>query len=68
MARDPNRIPEVFNALHEYWAKNPDLRLGQILSNAAGDLGYRSLGGVADPFYLEDERFVEWLKAHTDDS
>ena len=31
--RDPARIPKVLAALHAFWEKNPDLRLGQIISN-----------------------------------
>lgn len=33
--RDPKRIPKVLAALGELWAANPDLRLGQIMGNAA---------------------------------
>ena len=31
--RDPNRIPEVLQALSTYWYQHPDLRLGQLLGN-----------------------------------
>ena len=48
--RDPGRIPEVLNALWAYWIKHPDLRLGQIVSNASSQ--HRS---DPDPYYLEDE-------------
>ena len=34
MSRDAKRIPEIIAALGELWAANPDLRLGQIISNA----------------------------------
>ena len=44
--RDPSRIDIVLSALRAYWLANPDLRLGQIVVNAAG-------GG--DPFSVEDE-------------
>lgn len=30
--RDPDRIPELLEALGKYWAAHPDLRLGQILA------------------------------------
>ena len=33
--RDPSRIPKVLAALGELWLANPDLRLGQIMGNAA---------------------------------
>lgn len=32
--RNPDRIDGVLAALRSYWMKNPDLRLGQIISNA----------------------------------
>ena len=44
--RDPARIDIVLAALRAYWTANPDLRLGQIVVNAAS-------GG--DPFSVEDE-------------
>jgi len=31
--RDPNRVPELLEALRSYWTAHPDLRLGQILGN-----------------------------------
>lgn len=31
--RDPNRIAIILAALNEYWMKNPDLRLGQMVAN-----------------------------------
>jgi uncharacterized protein YihD (DUF1040 family) len=34
MSREAKRIPEVLAALGELWMANPDLRLGQIMSNA----------------------------------
>ena len=45
--REPSRIPIILEKLRIYWEANPDLRLGQIISNAA------SMKGV-DPFYIED--------------
>lgn len=47
--RDPERIPRILEELAIYWEKNPDLRLGQIVSNIA------SLNKVADVFHLEDD-------------
>lgn len=48
--RDPTRIPKVLKLLHIYWQANPDLRLGQLLSNA----------GVNH--HTEDDRLVEYLQ------
>jgi len=51
--RDPARIPLVLEALRIYWEQNPDLRLGQIVSNLAPfDTAL---------FYLEDATLLRWL-------
>lgn len=49
--RNPNRIKPVLAAIEAYWMQNPDLRLGQIVCNAAG----------GDPFYTEDSALVAGL-------
>ncbi len=43
--RDPARINRVLNKVRAAWADRPDLRLGQILINLAGN---------DDLFQLED--------------
>ena len=58
--RDPNRIPKVLVALAEVWYLNPDLRLGQLVCNAAS-----MLGTGQDPFYTEDDKMLEGLQKHT---
>ena len=55
--RNPERIPEVLKELEEFWKQNPDLRLGQIISN----LSYESMRNN-DPFYMEDDDLLELLK------
>ena len=50
--RDPKRIPRMLILLWKIWEKHPDLRLGQIVSNVTP-------GPDPDPFYLEDEDFME---------
>lgn len=50
---------ELLNTLEEYWDNNPNLRLGQILSNASIDINHQR-----DPFYVSDKAFMEWLKDH----
>ena len=35
--RDPARIPVVIAALARLWAKQPDLRLYQLMENLGGD-------------------------------
>lgn len=51
--RDPSRIIKVLNEVNDFWVKHPDMRLGQIISNASSKL---NLG--ADPYYMEDEALV----------
>lgn len=53
--RDPARIDRVLAAIREAWMLQPDTRLGQLLHNAAHDVG----DGV-DVFYVEDDY---WLTA-----
>ena len=57
--RDPKRIKTIIKKLEEYWSKNPDLRLGQIIANCV-----RAHDGRlnCDPFYIEDEDLVDGLK------
>lgn len=56
MARDPERIETVLEELEDYWSDNPDLRLGQILSNISQKKGYK------DSFYIEDSELIEELQ------
>ena len=52
--RDPNRIPEVLARIERVWRRFPDLRLGQLISNAV----------YCDPFHIEDERLVDLLERY----
>jgi hypothetical protein len=45
--RDPNRIPRIIKKLEKAWLKNPDYRLGQLISNLLGP-------GPHDVFFTED--------------
>ena len=54
--RDKKRIELILNEIGFYWKRNPDLRLGQILSNMSVEAGMSS-----DPFYLEDDRLLNVL-------
>jgi hypothetical protein len=49
--RNPHRIPYVLAAIGDSWAESPDLRLGQVVANAAD----------GDPYQLEDDELVERL-------
>ena len=75
--RDIERINETLDWLEEYWRENRDLRLGQILSDAAASTGNHwhctecrrgNPGSIPDPFYMEDGELVEYLKRQTGDS
>jgi uncharacterized protein YihD (DUF1040 family) len=54
--RDPARINVVLDKLREVWGRNPDLRLAQLILNAAG-----AVGPCSDFFYLEDEVLLHGL-------
>ena len=61
--RDPNRIPVVLEELEEYWRKNPDLRLTQLMWNLFSD-GMSTAG-----FYnLEEDAVLQTLKEENEDS
>ena len=51
--RDPSRIDATLEAIEVYWKENPDLRLMQLLLNAATTI---------DPYYLEDEALLTLLR------
>ena len=52
--RDILRIERILDALWEYWTEHPDLRLGQIISNATPVR--------QDVFYLSDDHLEKWLE------
>lgn len=56
--RDPQRIDDVLLAIGEVWAKNPDLRLGQLLINAV-----RPARPCPEVFSIEDRDLVRRLRA-----
>jgi uncharacterized protein YihD (DUF1040 family) len=57
--RDPARIDAVLAEVRRVWEAEPDLRLGQLICNAA-----RVHTGTPDPFNLEDDKLVDALRAH----
>ena len=57
--RDPNRIPNFMYELGDIWQKElPDWRFGQLMYNFMADYG--------DPFYLEEDKFLEKFKEYVD--
>ena len=61
--RDRNRIPSTIASLRAYWEARPELRVGQIIANAAQYKGHD------DAFYIEDAELIEtiagpWMAFH----
>ncbi len=52
--RNPERIKELLNLIEDFWTKNPDLRLVQIISLITKN--------DTAPFYIEDEILIDNLK------
>ena len=55
--RDPKRIERILNLLRAYWSQNPDLRLGQLITNFAHTDAI---------FYTEDALFEAELRKSVD--
>ena len=53
--RDPNRIYKFCNELAAIWAKVPDWRFGQLISNISGSYD-------KDIFFPEDDEFLQFMK------
>jgi len=49
-------IDDIIEAVQDYWIDNPQLRLGQLLSNISFDLG------TDDPFHMADEVLLDRLR------
>lgn len=54
--RDKKRLSPLLQRLEVAWNKAPDLRLGQLISNAAAKLRR------GDPFYIEDEELISEIE------
>ena len=55
--RDPKRIPITMSDIMHQWGKFPDLRLGQLISNAMNGCG-------CNLFYIEDDELVKRIQEH----
>jgi uncharacterized protein YihD (DUF1040 family) len=53
--RDPLRIPKILALLDEYWHLYPDMRLGQILENAASEL-------KRPTYHMEDDELIQLME------
>ena len=62
--RDPNRIPGYAQRLAAAWAKVPDWRLSQLLTNIT--LDYINKYDI-EPFYMEDEQFLTYIENYVEE-
>lgn len=54
--RDPKRIKKFCDELARIWeSQAPDWRFGQLIVNVCGG---------SDPFFVEDEKMLEWFQAY----
>lgn len=58
--RDKKRIPLVLKEIERIWEEFPDVRFNQLLDTL--DWKYKAENDVKDLFYLEDEKYLDWLK------
>lgn len=58
--RNPNRIKRIVSKLYRYWEANPDLRLGQLVSNAATKGAGKPINDV---FFVEDNVIESGINA-----
>ena len=58
--RDPKRIDEMLDLLRQIWIQEPDLRLGQLVFNAAR---MRELE-ISDVYSIEDESLQKGLRRY----
>lgn len=57
--RDPERIDPAIERLRAAWKSDPDIRLGQLIYNAAR--ANRRLDPLPELFYMEDEELLGGL-------
>lgn len=58
--RDPARIGYTLQCIANVWAKRPDLRLGQLISNVLAQAPETNLSRLL--FYIEDDKLIEALE------
>ena len=56
--RDINRIEPMLELVRELWIACPDMRLGQLVHNAAAITGW----GNNDIFHIEDDQLTHGIK------
>lgn len=53
--RDPKRMTEVLQTLHDLWSQYPDWRLMQLICNMQRAVGH-------DMFYVEEDKLIDIMK------
>ena len=56
--RNPDRIYPLLRQIGNYWKKNPDLRLCQLLAVASTHTGWE----LEDLFAIEDDRIADGIR------
>jgi uncharacterized protein YihD (DUF1040 family) len=59
--RDPDRIAPAIEQIRQAWERNPDLRLSQLLFNAASAAAERPIPPCPALFYMEDDVLLAGL-------
>lgn len=66
--KDIERIDVTMDLISRYWKKNPELRLGQLISNFnTMSRNHRRYVGNYDIHSLEDEDLIKILKIELND-
>lgn len=60
--REPERIGEVLDAIRSAWSADPDLRLAQLVVNAAKLAGRNVV--ASELFHLEDDELLVGLSEY----
>ena len=63
--RDPKRIYKFCNELAALWAKVPDWRFGQFISNVFGEYVAKT---QRDIFFPEDDEIMAFMKEYFKDN
>ncbi len=63
--RDPNRLDNLYEVFHKiHKEKFPDLRAFQLFENF---IGWAYEKTKIDPFFIEDDKFIELIKEYGKD-
>lgn len=61
MGAEAEHVDRVLAAVRDYWTRHPDLRLGQLIKNAASNASY---GGSV--YFIKDSELLDGLAALND--